>query len=67
MSGFIFLVDSLFSRVVRFLTSGIRARVELHLQLLGEKPKTMSAVDWNLLDRLVLGVIRLTLSRSISI
>ena len=38
---------------------------KLHLSLLGEKPESMSAVDWTLLDRQVLGVIRLTLSRSV--
>ena len=30
------------------------------------KPKTMKDEDWNLLDRQVLGVIRLTLSRSVA-
>ena len=39
---------------------------KLHLSLLGEKPESMSAVDWTLLDRQVLGVIRLTLSRSVA-
>ena len=34
---------------------------KLHLPLLGEKPESMSAVDWTLLDRQILGVIRLTL------
>ena len=38
----------------------------MHLALLGMKPKTMKDEDWNLLDRQVLGVIRLTLSRSIA-
>ena len=36
---------------------------KLHLPLLGTKPKNMKDEDWNLLDRQVLGVIRLTLSR----
>ena len=31
-----------------------------------EKPESMSAADWTLLDRQVLGVIRLTLSRSVA-
>ena len=39
---------------------------KLHLPLLGTKPKTMKDEDWNLLDRQVLGVIRLTVSRSIA-
>ena len=39
---------------------------KLHLPLLGTKPKTMKAEEWALLDRQVLGVIRLTLSRSIA-
>ena len=30
------------------------------------KPETMKDEDWNLLDRQVLGVIRLTLSRSVA-
>ena len=33
---------------------------------LGKKPKTMKDEEWNLLDRQVLGVIRLTLSRSVA-
>ena len=37
----------------------------MHLPLLGMKPETMKDEDWNLLDRQVLGVIRLTLSRSV--
>ena len=37
---------------------------KLHLPLLGTKPETMKAKEWALLDRQVLGVIRLTLSRS---
>ena len=39
---------------------------KLHLPILGTKPETMKDEDWNLLDRQVLGVIRLTLSRSIA-
>ena len=39
---------------------------KLHLALLGMKPETMKDEDWNLLDRQVLGVIRLTLSRSVA-
>ena len=39
---------------------------KLHLPLLGTKPETMKDEDWNLLDRQVLGVIRLTVSRSIA-
>ena len=38
---------------------------KLHLPLLGKKPNTMKDEEWNLLDRLVLGVIPLTLLRSI--
>ena len=38
---------------------------KLHLPLLGTKPEAMKAKEWALLDRQVLGVIRLTLSRSI--
>ena len=38
-------------------------RKKLHLPLLGTKPETMKDEDWNLLDRQVLGVIGLTLSR----
>ena len=36
---------------------------KLHLPLLWEKPEAMKAEEWALLDRQVLGVIRLTLSR----
>ena len=36
---------------------------KLHLPLLGEKPETMKAEEWALLDRQILEVIRLTLSR----
>ncbi|RVW49829.1 Retrovirus-related Pol polyprotein from transposon TNT 1-94 [Vitis vinifera] len=39
---------------------------KLHLLLLETKPKSMKAKEWALLDRQVLGVIRLTLSRSIA-
>ncbi|RVW19901.1 Retrovirus-related Pol polyprotein from transposon TNT 1-94 [Vitis vinifera] len=39
---------------------------KLHLPLLGTKPESMKAEEWVLLDRHVLGVIRLTLSRSIA-
>uniref|UniRef100_A0A7N2QZR7 Integrase catalytic domain-containing protein n=1 Tax=Quercus lobata TaxID=97700 RepID=A0A7N2QZR7_QUELO len=39
---------------------------KLHLPLLGEKPEAMKAEEWAFLDRQVLGVIRLTLSRSIA-
>ena len=38
---------------------------KLHLPLLGGKPKTIKAEELALLDKQVLGVIRLTLSRSI--
>ena len=36
----------------------------MHLPFLGEKPATMKDEKWALLDKQVLGVIRLTLSRS---
>ena len=39
---------------------------KLHLPLLGTKPKSMKAKEWALLDRQVLGVIRLTQSRSVA-
>ena len=39
---------------------------KLHLPLLGEKPKTIKAEEWPLLDRQALGVIKLTLSRSVA-
>ena len=39
---------------------------QLHLPLLGTKPEAMKAEEWALLDRQVLGVIRLTLSRSVA-
>ena len=38
---------------------------KLHLPLLGKKPDTMKDEEWNLLDKQVLAVIRLTLLRSI--
>ncbi|RVW88928.1 Retrovirus-related Pol polyprotein from transposon TNT 1-94 [Vitis vinifera] len=39
---------------------------KLHLPLLGTKPENMKVEEWALLDRQVLGVIRLTLSRSVA-
>ena len=39
---------------------------KFHLPLLREKPETMKAEEWALLDRQVLGVIRLTLSRFVA-
>ena len=39
---------------------------KLHLPLLGTKLETMKNEDWNLLDRQVVGVIWLTLSRSVA-
>ena len=39
---------------------------KLHLPLLGTKPDSMKAEEWALLDRRVLGVIRLTLSRFVA-
>ena len=36
------------------------------MSLLGKKPNTMKDEEWNLLDRQVLGVIRLTLSRLVA-
>ena len=41
-------------------------RRKLHLPLLGTKPETMRAKEWALLDRQVLGVIKLTLSRYVT-
>ena len=41
-------------------------RKKLHLLLLGKKLDTMKDDEWTLLGRLILGVIRLTLSRSIA-
>ena len=39
---------------------------KLHLSFLGRKPDTMKDEEWNLLDRQVLGVIRLTLLRLVA-
>ena len=39
---------------------------KLHLPLLGKKPEAIKAEDWALLDRQVLRVIRLTLSRFVA-
>ena len=39
---------------------------KLHLPLLGTKPEAMKAEEWAFLDRQVLGVIKLTLSRSVT-
>ena len=39
---------------------------QLHIPLLGTKPEAMKAKEWALLDRQVLGVISLTLSRSVA-
>ncbi|RVW99369.1 Retrovirus-related Pol polyprotein from transposon TNT 1-94 [Vitis vinifera] len=39
---------------------------KLHLPLLGTKPESMKVEEWTFLDRQVLGVIRLTLSRSVA-
>ena len=39
---------------------------KLHLPFLGTKPEAMKVEEWTLLDRQVLGVIRLTLSRSVA-
>ena len=41
-------------------------RKKLHQPLLGMKPKTMKDEEWNLLDRQVLGVIWLTLSKLVA-
>ena len=41
-------------------------RRKLHLPLLGTKPEAMKAKEWALLDRQVLAVIKLTLSRSVT-
>ena len=38
---------------------------KLHLRLLGKKPDTMKDEEWNLLDKQVLGTIRLILLRSV--
>ena len=39
---------------------------QLHLPLLGTKPEAIKVEEWTLLDRQVLGVIRLTLSKSVA-
>ncbi|RVW93884.1 Retrovirus-related Pol polyprotein from transposon TNT 1-94 [Vitis vinifera] len=39
---------------------------KLHLPLLGTKPESMKVEEWTHLDRQVLGVIKLTLSRSVA-
>ena len=39
---------------------------KLHLPLSGSKPDSMEEEEWSLLDRQVLGVIRLTLTRSVA-
>ena len=39
---------------------------QVHLPLLGTKPEAMKVEEWVLLDRQVLGVIRLTLSRFVA-
>ena len=39
---------------------------KLHLSLLGTKPEAMKDEEWAFLDRQVLGVIMLTLSRSVA-
>ena len=39
---------------------------KLHLPLLGTKPEAMKAEEWAFLDRQVLKVIKLTLSRSVA-
>ena len=39
---------------------------KLHLPLLGRKPDNMEEEEWSLLDRQVLGVIQLTLTRSVA-
>ena len=39
---------------------------KLHLPFLGTKPEAMKAKEWALLDRQVLGVIRLILSKSVA-
>ena len=39
---------------------------KLHLPLLGNKPEAIKAEEWALLDRQVLGVIRLTMSRFVA-
>ena len=39
---------------------------KLHLSLLGEKPAMMKDDEWTFLDRQILGVVRLTLSRFVA-
>jgi acyl-activating enzyme 14 len=39
---------------------------KLHLPLLGSKPENMPEEDWQILDRQVLGIIRLFLSRRVT-
>ena len=39
---------------------------KLHLSLLGNKPENMLEEDWQILDRQVLGIIRLSLSRRVA-
>ena len=39
---------------------------KLHQPLTGKKPTGMSDEDWVLLDRQVLGIVRLTLSKSVA-
>jgi acyl-activating enzyme 14 len=39
---------------------------KLHLPLLGSKPENMPEEDWQILDRQVLGIIRLSLSRRVA-
>ena len=39
---------------------------KLHLSLLGEKPAMMKDDEWTLLDRQILGVVILTLSRFVA-
>ena len=39
---------------------------KLHLPLLGKKPDTMGDEEWNLLDKQVLGAIRLILLRAVT-
>ncbi|KAJ0099488.1 hypothetical protein Patl1_20557 [Pistacia atlantica] len=40
--------------------------IKLHLYLLGAKPKKMLDEDWALLDRKILGVIRLILTKNVA-
>ena len=39
---------------------------KLHLSLLGSKPENMQDEEWLILDRQVLGIIQLSLSRRVS-